>query len=161
VQQQASEVAQSQLQAQQVRLAQLELSSERVGEALATTGDALPVLVRQASELGAQRTEVLKTIAKLTQQIATFEPDFFDDAYFRSIIEILYLKTPDAMKLRAECNQRLLRAVTRIWLWPNDMALVQYRDAPGLQAIPLPTKKAGDTHTYFLKHLQGLLAPPV
>ncbi len=162
IQEEAGKEISTRLEAAQFKLKTVEAASERVAAVIVDVGESLPALTRQAVDLGKQRTELLSSIELLKSEIASFEPDLFDDAYAMSVLAVLFDKTEEAKAIRADCNQRLHRAVKKIWLWPYDMALVEYREIPGFHGIGLPHRKPGKTeHPYFDAWTAGKLFPPL
>ena len=66
---------------------------------------------------------------------------------------LLYEKSTEAKELRAECNEKLRRAVEEIALHGYDCAIVKYKTGEQ-QLIALPTKTKNQRRPYLESYLE-------
>ncbi|MDR7334288.1 recombinase family protein [Roseateles asaccharophilus] len=121
---------------------------------------AVPEVLQDIARLTAEREQLENVIEELKAQLAVNPNSLFDTAYAEQVIAVLFETSDDAMRLRADCNNRLRRAVDVIWLWAYDLVAVQFKNSQQLLTIPLGVKAQGDAQPAWAASLKGELELP-
>lgn len=141
------------------KLLENERASDAVATALAQLSD-MPALMKKATELNNERKQLERSIQKNRQLLATETNSMLDDSFARSVMSSLYEKSDAAKQLRADCNTKLKRAVSVIWHFAYDVAIVEYKFENVRQTIALGTKVDGASRPRLQEALAGDLVLP-
>lgn len=108
------------------KLAEVAKALENVVALSRATGP-IPEVLADIAKLMKQREELENLVEEQNQKLATDPNSMFDTTYAEEVINQLYTVSDESMRLRADCNARLRRAVQVIWLWGYDMAAIDFK----------------------------------
>jgi hypothetical protein len=120
----------------------------------------IPEFLEQVQLLTRERTNLEDIIETRRQQLSLEPNSMFDTAYADSVLSKLHERSDEAKMLRADCNLRLRRAISAIWLYAYDLVVVQFKKSPYLLTIKLSPKARGDATPAWDASLRGELVLP-
>lgn len=124
-------------------LNELQRRRDRLADAIEQADDSIPVLVRRLSECEQLIPPLKKRETLLMVQIsaATYIPD--DDADADAVLQALYSDDAVSEKLRSETHLKMILIIDSLWVWPQELAVVQWKSANLLAPLYLykPEKK--------------------
>lgn len=153
------QAAQDEIVIAQAKLAEVAAALTNVVALSRKTGPVTEILT-DIAKLTRERSELQAAIEKQQQKLALEPNSLFDTQYADELLEVLYVVSKEAMLKRADCNERLRRAVDTIWLWSYDIAAVQFKNSKQLLIVPLQTKARGDKQPAWEASLSGSLEIP-
>ena len=117
------------------KLIELSSSAAALAKAMVATSGELPELIMEAERLQREKSALILEIEDAEQKLAMEPNSMLDDSYANEVLGQLYLKDPAAKEVRAECNVRLSRAISAIWHFAYDVAIVGFKNGT---AMPVP-----------------------
>lgn len=124
-------------------LDELRRRRDRLADAIEQADDSIPVLVRRLSECEQlipplERREIL---LKTQLSAATYIPD--DDTDADAVLRALYSEDAVSEKLRSDTHLKMMLIIDALWVWPQELAVVQWKSANLLAPLYLykPEKK--------------------
>lgn len=124
-------------------LQELQIRRERLADAIEQAEHPIPVLIKRLSEceLLIPGLEARQGILKAQLQAAAHIPA--DDSDADAVLQALYSEDLESERLRAETHLRMMLTIEAIWVWPQELAVVQWKSANLLAPVPLykPEKK--------------------
>lgn len=141
------------------KLADVAEKIANLGVAIQQAGP-IPEFLEQVQLLSKERSSLEELIESRRQQL-TLEPNsMFDTVYADGVLSILHERSDEAKILRADCNLRLRRAISAVWLYAYDVAVVQFKKSPYLLTIKLSPKAVGDLTPAWDASVRGELVLP-
>lgn len=124
------------------QLKRLRDESERIADAIATTGGRVTALIRKAEQLqdellnrALQRETLAVELALTATGSDELDVDWISDAR-----DMLYEVSDAARDARASLHLRIARLVDTIWLFPYEVAMVRFKNGL-MKPVPLPPKQ--------------------
>lgn len=116
---------------------------DRLADAIEQANAPISVLVRRLSECeqSIPPLEARKTVLKAQLLAATYIPDNDNDA--DAVLRALYSDDMDSEKLRSDTHLKMMLIIEALWVWPQELAVVQWKSANLLSPLYLyrPEKK--------------------
>jgi DNA invertase Pin-like site-specific DNA recombinase len=133
----------SEIAALEGRQRELNVSSERLAEAIAITNTPIKPLTAKLNQVASELHEIRLKLESIKQSRELTDAElFFDDSFIEHAAEHLYLKNDESRDVRASLHLTMARFVEEIWVWSYEVALVKCRyDDTALHVIPLPSKQ--------------------
>lgn len=125
------------LAAVQGELKELLRRRERLADAIEQAGTPVTVLIQRLSECESAipALEARETILKAQLQAGAYTPDDDNDAV--AVLNALYMEDTASERLRSETHLKMILTIESIWVWPQELAVVQWKSANLLSPVPL------------------------
>lgn len=121
------------------KLIDLSSGAAALAKAIVATSGGLPELIMEAEKLQREKSTLILEIEEAEQKLAMEPNSMLDDSYATKVLSQLYIKDPVAKEVRAECNVRLSRAISAIWHFAYDVAIVSFKNGT-VMPVPLSPK---------------------
>lgn len=110
---------------------------ERLADAIEEAETPVAVLVKRLNEceLAIPTLEAREAILKAQLEAGTYTPDDDNDA--DAVLQALYSEDLASERLRAETHLKMILTIETIWVWPQELAVVQWKSANLLAPLPL------------------------
>ncbi|WP_080407093.1 recombinase family protein [Burkholderia ubonensis] len=109
----------------------------RLADAIEQADVPIPVLVQRLTECeqAIPGLEARESVLKAQLQEFTFSPD--DDTASDAILRALYSDDEASERLRAETHLKMLLTIDAIWVWPQELAVIQWKSTNLLAPLAL------------------------
>lgn len=143
------------------KLADASAAAARIASAIAIGGD-MPELLSELQKLRATRAELEEKLLAARKTLAMPANSLLDTSYAEKVAKHLYLPGAEHMRVRADCNTRLRRAISKIYLFAYDVAIVIFKSEPNMRyLLPLSLKnKRKDKRVFYERYTTQSLELP-
>lgn len=110
---------------------------ERLADAIEQGGQSISILARRLSDCESRLPMLERELTMHKSKLTAAENHPDTDKGAEEVLKALYAEDMASEKLRSEIHLKMTQAVECIWIWPRELATVQWKASNQLTPLPL------------------------